>query len=61
MKESTRSHLKENMKAGKYYTHKEVLKIINSTQSSIAEYIFQDIIACGYLQEGINNSFRINQ
>jgi len=52
------------MEAGKFYTQGTILKFLCPTQSTTAEYLFQDAYCAGFLQEGksetANRVFRIN-
>jgi hypothetical protein len=64
---TTREKLRANMEPRKFYTFGELRKLLCPTQTTTAEYMLQDAIACGYIQEGqppagqVNRVFRINQ
>lgn len=57
--------LRERFLPGEIYTYKQTLKLINGTQSSVAAYVLQDLLANGILQEvqRINGhpAYRCNQ
>ena len=50
----------EKMEMGKFYTWRELRKMICPTQSTTADYIIMDLIASGRLQEGVKRTFRKN-
>lgn len=68
MRTDTIELLRKEMKPKSYYTQKEVMNILCPTQSTTAQYLLNDAIACGILEEcapvPINKHiriFRINQ
>lgn len=52
--------IKRKFEPRKEYTYKQILKIICPSQSTTADYIFNDMLCAGYFQKTING-YRINQ
>lgn len=56
-----RQTLAKRLKPQTYYTATKIIEVIGIGHVKNRVRLFQEAKALGYLQEGLNNTFRINQ